>query len=92
MTLLGSCMRVSETQYTSMVRDFKVLAKEACRPIWHNVRTLKVPTCSLERGFKRPGITFCVLESFALAVRGDKRTWEGLVVEIRELLGGVGRI
>ena len=91
MTLLGSYMCVSEMRHTSMVRDSKVLAKEACCPIRHNVRTLKVPTCSLERGFRRPGITFRVLESFALAVRGDKGTWEGLVVEIRELLG-VGRI
>ena len=53
---------------------------------------LKAPTCSLEQGFRRTRITFRVLESFALAVRGDKRTWEGLVVEIRGLLGGVGRI
>ncbi|VDP89416.1 unnamed protein product [Schistosoma mattheei] len=57
-----------------MARDSKVLAKEACCPIWQSVRTLKAPTCSLERGFRRPGIAFHLLESFALAVRGDKET------------------
>ncbi|VDP39840.1 unnamed protein product [Schistosoma curassoni] len=74
---------MNDTTRILYARDSKVLATEACCPIWHSVRTLKAPTCSLERGFRRPGIAFRILESFALAVRDDKETYSALAFPIR---------
>lgn len=48
--------------------------------VWHRVRTLKAPTCSLENIFRRPGITLRELESLALMVRGDRDIWRRLLV------------
>lgn len=43
---------------------------------------LRAETCSLVRGFKKPGITFNELKSLALLTLSDKNIREGLVAKI----------
>lgn len=90
MTVLGPCMSVSETHYTLIARDSRILAKGACCVIRHKVRILKAPTYSLEHSFKRPEITFRELKSLMLVARGDKDKLEGLFIGMKELLGDKG--
>ena len=84
MTVLGSCMRVLETQHTSMARDSKVLFNEICF-LSDEFQVLKASICSLEGSFRR-------LKSLWLLATGDKGMREGLVVKMEELLRDEGGI
>lgn len=72
MNILRSCLRISESRNASTERNSAFLAKEVCFPIGHKVRKSNAPICSLERGFKRLGITFHELKSLTTVARGDK--------------------
>lgn len=72
MTVLRSCMSISETQHTSIVRDSRVLTKEASWLVWYRMLTSMVPKCSFEWGFSELEALFRTLESLATVTPEDE--------------------